>query len=114
MTLEDFEGYAAMWAEPEVMRFLSVDGKPLSRFAAWQSFSAQMGHWQLRGFGMFTMSNEPAETSLAALGHGNRKAGRALRSAGRFARNIGVAVTPPKARNVPETCVYRTEAGPHH
>ena len=53
--LEDFEGYAVMAADPDVMRYLSVDGKPLSRFAAWQSFSGQVGHWSLRGFGMFTV-----------------------------------------------------------
>lgn len=53
--LEDFEAYAAMSAEPEVMRFLATDGKPLSRFEAWRSLSAQAGHWQLRGFGMFAV-----------------------------------------------------------
>ena len=53
--LEDFEDYAAMWADPEVTQFVSVDGKPMSRFAAWQSVTAQVGHWHLRGFGMFTM-----------------------------------------------------------
>lgn len=53
--LDDFEQYAAMWADPEVVRFLAADGKPLSRFAAWQSFSSQVGHWQLRGFGLFTV-----------------------------------------------------------
>lgn len=52
--LEEFESYAAMYAEPEVMRYVAADGKPLSRFAAWQSFSAQVGHWKLRGFGLFT------------------------------------------------------------
>jgi RimJ/RimL family protein N-acetyltransferase len=53
--LEDFEDYASMWADPEVTQFVSVDGKPMSRFAAWQSVTAQVGHWHLRGFGMFTM-----------------------------------------------------------
>lgn len=52
--LDDFESYALMYADPEVMRFIAADGKPLSRLAAWQSFSAQVGHWHLRGFGMFT------------------------------------------------------------
>jgi RimJ/RimL family protein N-acetyltransferase len=53
--LEDFEEYAGMWAEPEVMRFLAADGRPLGRFASWQSFSGQVGHWNLRGFGLFTV-----------------------------------------------------------
>jgi RimJ/RimL family protein N-acetyltransferase len=53
-TLDDFESFADMHAEPDVNRFLN-DGKPLSRFAAWQGFSAIVGHWQLRGFGIFAL-----------------------------------------------------------
>lgn len=53
--LEDFEAYAVMAADPELMRYLATDGTPSSRFAAWQAFSAQVGHWSLRGFGMFTV-----------------------------------------------------------
>jgi RimJ/RimL family protein N-acetyltransferase len=66
--LEDFEGYAAMWAEPEVMQFLAADGKPLSRFAAWQSYSGQVGHWHLRGFGMFTVLDRVTRDFLGRVG----------------------------------------------
>jgi len=52
---DDFEAYAGMCAEPEVMRFIAVDGKPMSRFDAWRSFSSLIGHWSLRGFGMFAV-----------------------------------------------------------
>ena len=52
---EDFEPYAAMSADPEVMRYLAADGKPLPRFNAWQSLSAMIGHWAIRGFGMFAV-----------------------------------------------------------
>jgi len=52
---DDFEDFASMSADPEVMRYLAIDGKPLSRFAAWQSFTSQVGHWALRGFGMFVV-----------------------------------------------------------
>jgi RimJ/RimL family protein N-acetyltransferase len=53
---EDFEPYAAMLADPEVMRDLGASGKPLTRFAAWQAFCATLGHWELRGFGMFAVN----------------------------------------------------------
>lgn len=52
---EDFEDYAAMSADPDVMRFLAADGKPLSRFQAWQGFCGMIGHWAVRGFGMFAV-----------------------------------------------------------
>lgn len=67
-SLEDFEGYAAMGADPEVMRFLSVDGKPMPRFAAWQSFSAQVGHWHLRGYGMFTVIERATGSFVGRIG----------------------------------------------
>lgn len=53
--LDDFENFATMQADPEVMRFLAADGKPLTRFGAWQDFSAMAGHCALRGFGMFAV-----------------------------------------------------------
>ncbi len=51
----DFDAFAAMHAEPEVMEFLAADGKPTPRFIAWQSFCAILGHWQLRGYGLFAV-----------------------------------------------------------
>lgn len=53
--LGDFEAYAAMYADAAVMRFLSLTGTPLTRFAAWQGFASHVGHWRLRGFGFFTV-----------------------------------------------------------
>lgn len=65
---EDFEPFAAMSADPAVMRFLSVDGKPLSRFAAWQGFCAMLGHWEMRGYGMFAMVERETGTFLGRVG----------------------------------------------
>jgi RimJ/RimL family protein N-acetyltransferase len=53
--LEDFDEFANIHADPEVMRFIGVDGKPMSRFEAWRAFSSVVGHWSLRGFGMFAV-----------------------------------------------------------
>ena len=50
---EDFEAVVALYADPQVMKHLSLDGKPLTRFQSWQTFCAILGHWRLRGFGMF-------------------------------------------------------------
>ncbi len=46
---EDFEEYAAMCADPEVMRFLG--GKTFDRLEAWRHLAFMVGHWQLRGYG---------------------------------------------------------------
>jgi uncharacterized protein len=52
---DDFEAFAGMMADPKVMQFLAGDGKPLSRSVAWRAFTDMVGHWTLRGFGMFAV-----------------------------------------------------------
>jgi RimJ/RimL family protein N-acetyltransferase len=52
---DDFEAYAAMCADAEVMRFLSADGAPLSREDAWRQMAMFAGHWALRGYGMWAL-----------------------------------------------------------
>lgn len=50
----DWEPYAAMCADPDVMRYLGT-GVTLSRDDAWRSIASILGHWQLRGYGMFAI-----------------------------------------------------------
>jgi RimJ/RimL family protein N-acetyltransferase len=65
---EDFEDLAAMSADPEVMRFLSPDGRPLTRFATWQGLCALVGHWQLRGFGLFAVEERASGRLVGRIG----------------------------------------------
>jgi len=65
---EDFEAYASMAADPEVMRFLTPDGKAMSRFDAWRSFSAQIGHWYLKGFGQFAVVERTSGDFVGRIG----------------------------------------------
>ena len=51
----DLDAYAAMCADPEVMRFLSVDGGVLTRADAWRQMSMYLGHWALRGYGTWAV-----------------------------------------------------------
>jgi RimJ/RimL family protein N-acetyltransferase len=51
---EDFEQYAAMMCEAEVTRYLG-DGAPLSRELAWRQLAMILGHWQLRGYGLWAV-----------------------------------------------------------
>ena len=53
--IEDFERYAAMWSEPDVVRF--IGGEPLSREAAWIRFLRQIGLWHYLGFGFFAIED---------------------------------------------------------
>lgn len=49
---EDFDGWAAFYADPETMRFL---GGVVPRAAAWRTLCAMAGAWHINGFAMFSM-----------------------------------------------------------
>lgn len=55
MTGDDFEPFAAMMADADVARYLTLDQKPASRMAAWRSLGLYLGHWILRGYGFFSI-----------------------------------------------------------
>lgn len=50
----DLEPYAAMNADEATMRFL---GGPIDRVATWRVMAGLIGHWQLRGFGMWAVED---------------------------------------------------------
>jgi len=54
LRLDDLDGYAQMYADPDVMRFLE-NGVPLDRAAAFRSIALHLGHWQLRGYGQWAL-----------------------------------------------------------
>ena len=54
LTERHFDDYAAMLADPDSTRWIG-DGEPLDRTNAWRSLAMLLGHWQLRGFGMWAL-----------------------------------------------------------
>jgi RimJ/RimL family protein N-acetyltransferase len=50
---DDLDAYAAMCADPEVMRYLG--GKPFSRLESWRHLAMILGHWELRHYGMWAV-----------------------------------------------------------
>jgi RimJ/RimL family protein N-acetyltransferase len=64
---DDLEPYAAMCADPEVMRYMG-DGTTLSRDDAWRSMAMFVGHWQLRGYGMWAVEERDARTFVGRVG----------------------------------------------
>lgn len=57
---DDFDAYAALWADPIVVRY--IGGTPTSREDSWTRFLRNVGMWQLFGFGFFVV--EEAGTGL--------------------------------------------------
>jgi RimJ/RimL family protein N-acetyltransferase len=54
----DFEPFAAMMAEPDTARFITLDGRPQDRVMAWRTMALIVGHWQLRGHGLFVIEEK--------------------------------------------------------
>jgi RimJ/RimL family protein N-acetyltransferase len=66
--LDDFDDFAAMMGEPAVMEFLAGDSKPLPRWMAWRAMTDMVGHWTLRGFGMFAVVEKSTAAFVGRVG----------------------------------------------
>jgi RimJ/RimL family protein N-acetyltransferase len=66
----DFEQYAGMCADPEVMRYLG-EGRALTRGEAWRQMAMILGHWQLRGYGLWAVEERESGALLGRLGFFN-------------------------------------------
>ena len=51
---DHFDAYARMLADHASTRHVG-DGKPLDRLNAWRSMAMLLGHWALRGYGMWAL-----------------------------------------------------------
>ena len=64
---DDFEPYAAMMADPEVTRHLG-EGRPLSRVDAWRQLATFIGHWVLRGYGLWAVEERATGRFIGRIG----------------------------------------------
>jgi RimJ/RimL family protein N-acetyltransferase len=64
---DDVEAYAAMCADPEVMRYLGLSGV-LTREDAWRQMAMLLGHWELRGFGMWAVEERDTGQFVGRVG----------------------------------------------
>lgn len=61
----DFEALCRFGQSEDRMRFL---GGPADRHAQWRTLLADMGHWALRGFGLFTIERANDSTAVGRAG----------------------------------------------
>ena len=65
-SIDDFAAYAAMWADPAVVRF--IGGVPMSPEAAWVRFLRQIGLWHYLGFGFFAIEDRATGAFIGEAG----------------------------------------------
>lgn len=63
----DIDAYASIMADPEVTRFLGAGG-PLSRADAWRQMAMLVGHWELRGFGLWAVEERATGKLIGRIG----------------------------------------------
>src|SRR5687767_306644 len=63
----DLEAYARICADPEVMKYLG-SRKPLNRAEAWRQMAFFLGHWQLRGYGIWAVEEKAGGALVGRIG----------------------------------------------
>ncbi|MEM9922621.1 MAG: GNAT family N-acetyltransferase [Cyanobacteria bacterium P01_D01_bin.50] len=63
----DLDAYAEMCADTEVMRYIGK-GKVLSRAESWRSMAAIIGHWYLRGYGLWAVEEQQSGEMIGRIG----------------------------------------------
>ena len=64
---EDLDAYAPMCADEEVMRYIGT-GVTQTRAEAWRSMASFLGHWQLRGYGMWAVERKDTRELVGRVG----------------------------------------------
>jgi RimJ/RimL family protein N-acetyltransferase len=64
---EDFAPYARICADAEVMRYLG-EGKALEGWEAWRQMATILGHWQLRGYGLWAVEERETGHLVGRIG----------------------------------------------
>lgn len=68
---QDWSAYAAMCADEEVMRHIG-NGEVQSADEAWRAMAALLGHWTLRGYGMWALQRRDNGTMIGRVGYLDR------------------------------------------
>ncbi len=61
----DFETYAAFFSDEEASRFYNG---PLPKDGAWRVLASDLGHWQLRGYGRWSIIDPISDTMVGSCG----------------------------------------------
>ncbi|GAA0526055.1 RimJ/RimL family protein N-acetyltransferase [Rhizomicrobium palustre] len=64
-TQGDFEAWAGIMGDPETMTFL---GGPMAPSDAWRALAVTLGHWALRGYGMWAVERRSDGALMGRVG----------------------------------------------
>jgi RimJ/RimL family protein N-acetyltransferase len=67
MEERDLDAIAAIFADAETMRYIG-EGKVFNRNETWRSISSVLGHWLLKGYGMWTVETRDGGEVVGRVG----------------------------------------------
>ena len=73
---DDFEAHARICADPEVMQYIRAGAT--SREESWWQLARYMGHWQLRGYGLWAVVEKSTSRLVGHLGFLNPEGGHGI------------------------------------
>lgn len=69
--MEDFSASAAMWADPEVIRFIS--GRPFTEQESWTRFLRYAGLWSMLKYGYWVVEEQATAAFIGEIGFADFK-----------------------------------------
>jgi RimJ/RimL family protein N-acetyltransferase len=85
----DLNDYAALYADPEVVRYLGGGGQPWDRGRAWRHLAFLKGHWLLAGTGSWAVVLKESGTFIGVIGFSEPEGWPGLELAWVLARRWG-------------------------
>jgi len=64
----DIDDYAALHADPEVLRYLGGGAEPWDRGRSWRHMAFLIGHWQLQGAGIWAVEHRETGSFIGMIG----------------------------------------------
>ena len=65
---DDYEDSAAMWGDPVVVRYITA--RPFTREECWARYLRYVGHWQVLGYGFWTVRDRASGAFVGEVGFG--------------------------------------------
>jgi hypothetical protein len=94
-TATDLDALAPIYADPQVSRYIG-DGTPADRTATWRALAGMLGHWQLRGFGMWALIERASGRLIGRAGLYNPEGWPGLEAGWLLARDRWGTGLPPR------------------
>jgi len=65
---KDADAHIAMMTHPQTARYLAPGGKPRARAEEWRAAACYLGHWQIQGFGFFSVLEKASGAWVGRVG----------------------------------------------